>query len=413
MRFLSGIHVVVAILVLTTGVGLYADFKSEQLSKQNLDVQLGLERMVRLNQSLTHSIAQAVLEKNALRAASYHSLRVELEATVREVQRLTRAMLLASDMEVLAQEQATLRAVESEVFALMREERWPEAYKLLLVGDYAMLLKLYEINSDTAVGALVIELGNIGRQQDRLRQLTLAFRLGAVLLLLWTGWRYSSRLQTELAEQTRLRAAVTTANEALEGKVKQRTLELEAVNHQLEALSATDGLTGLANRRRFDSCWAEEWQRALRTGASLAVIMLDVDHFKAYNDHYGHQQGDECLRRVGEALRVNVRRAGELVARYGGEEFVMIMPGTTVEQARQMAEAVRAAIQEAQIAHASSPVAPVLTVSLGVAVGVPLSTDLPDHMLQAADAALYEAKRQGRNRVVLAAASPARSTYSG
>ena len=413
MRFLSGIHVVVAILVLTTGVGLYADFKSEQLSKQNLDVQLGLERMVRLNQSLTHSIAQAVLEKNALRAASYHSLRVELEATVREVQRLTRAMLLASDMEVLAQEQATLRAVESEVFALMREERWPEAYKLLLVGDYAMLLKLYEINSDTAVGALVIELGNIGRQQDRLRQLTLAFRLGAVLLLLWTGWRYSSRLQTELAEQTRLRAAVTTANEALEGKVKQRTLELEAVNHQLEALSATDGLTGLANRRRFDSCWAEEWQRALRTGASLAVIMLDVDHFKAYNDHYGHQQGDECLRRVGEALRVNVRRAGELAARYGGEEFVMIMPGTTVEQARQMAEAVRAAIQEAQIAHASSPVAPVLTVSLGVAVGVPLSTDLPDHMLQAADAALYEAKRQGRNRVVLAAASPARSTYSG
>ncbi len=413
MRFLGSLHIVVAVLLLTTLAGLYADLKSEQLHAQNLNVKLGLERMVRLNQSLTSSVAMAVLEKNTLRAASYHSLRAELEATVREVQNLTRTMLLASDMDALAQDQAALRAVEGEVFALMREERWPDAYKLLLAGDYAMSLKLYEINSDTAVGALVIELANIGRQQDRLRQLTLAFRLGAVLLLLWTGWRYSSRLQAELAEQTRLRAAVTTANEALEGKVKQRTLELEAVNHQLEALSATDGLTGLANRRRFDTCWAEEWQRALRTGAPLAVIMLDVDHFKAYNDHYGHQQGDECLRRVGEALRVNVRRAGELVARYGGEEFVVVMPGTTAEQALQVAETVRAAIQDAQIAHASSPVASVLTVSLGVAVGTPQSSDMPDRLLQAADAALYEAKRQGRNRMVLAAAVPASSTLLG
>lgn len=410
MRILGSIHIVVAVLLLATGVGLYVDHTSEHLSEQKLNVKLGLERMVRLNQSLTSSVAMAVLEKNTLRAASYHSIRTELEATVREVQSLTTHMLLASDMLVLAEEQAALRAIESEVFALMRDERWPAAYQLLLGGEYAMSLKLYEINSDTAVGALAIELADIGRKQDRLRDLTLALRLGAVLLLLWTGWRYSNRLKAELAEQNRLRAAVTAANEALEGKVKQRTLELEAVNHQLEALSGTDGLTGLSNRRRFDVYWHEEWQRALRTAAPLAVIMIDVDHFKAYNDHYGHQQGDECLRRVSEALRINVRRAGELVARYGGEEFVVVMPGASAEQALQMAEAVRMTIQDAAIAHATSPVAPVLTVSLGLAVSYPQSTDTSEQLLHAADVALYDAKRQGRNRVVMAPAATVAAT---
>jgi diguanylate cyclase (GGDEF)-like protein len=271
----------------------------------------------------------------------------------------------------------------------------------LLASDYGMALKLYEINSEAAVGALSIELTNTAREHDQLRKLTLSLQLVAILLLLWAGWRYSVRLQTELAEQLRLRVALAQANTELEDKVQQRTQALEEVNHQLEVLSVTDALTRLANRRRFDAVWLDEWQRALRQATPLAVIMLDVDHFKAYNDHYGHQQGDECLRRVGEVLLTTVRRAGELVARYGGEEFVVVLPGTSVIHAMAVAESIRANIQAAGIAHAHSGVAAVVTVSLGVAVGIPTQGDVRDALVHAADAALYRAKDQGRNRVVL------------
>jgi diguanylate cyclase (GGDEF)-like protein len=365
MRFLGSLHIAVAILLLTIGVGLYADLRNEQMHEQNLRIQTGLERMVRLNQSLTSVMATAVIEKNSLRAASYNSLHTKLEATMQEVQALTRHMTLAGEILALRDEQRALRAQESQVFVHIRNEQWDVAYKALLGGDYVIALKIYEINSESAVGALTSELSNTVRQQAQLRQVTLMLRLAAVVLLLWAGWRYSRRLQAELAEQVRLRGEVTAANEALEEKVRLRTAELQAANSQLETLSTTDGLTGLANRRRFDKYWAEEWQRALRQATPLAVIMMDVDHFKTYNDHYGHQQGDECLRRVGEVLRATVRRAGELAARYGGEEFVVVMPGASLTQAQETAESILAAIRAEQMPHASSPVASVVTISLG------------------------------------------------
>jgi len=401
MRFLGSLHIAVAILLLTIGVGLYADIKSEQMHGQSLRIQTGLERMVRLNQSLTSVMATAVIEKNSLRAASYNSLHTKLEATMQEVQALTRHMTLAGEILALRDEQRALRAQESQVFVHIRDEQWDAAYKALLGGDYVMALKIYEINSESAVGALTIELSNTAWQQDQLRQATLMLRLAAAALLLWTGWRYSRRLQAELAEQVRLRGAVTAANEALEEKVRLRTAELQAANSQLETLSITDGLTGLANRRRFDKYWAEEWQRALRQATPLAVIMMDVDHFKTYNDHYGHQQGDECLRRVGEVLRATVRRAGELAARYGGEEFVVVMPGASLTQAQETAESILAAIRAEQMPHASSPVASVVTISLGVAAGTPSTAGNRERLLKEADVALYDAKHQGRNRVAL------------
>lgn len=401
MRFLGSIHLAVGLLLVAFLGGFYTDFKANQLHHQSMRIQLGLERMLRLNQGLTSVIAMAVLEKNSLRAASYQSLQIEFDATMQEVLQLTQTMTLAGDVLALSQEQQALRTVESRVFDLMRQEKWPDAYQVLLASDYGMALKLYEINSEAAVGALSIELTNTAREHDQLRKLTLSLRLVAILLLLWAGWRYSVRLQTELAEQLRLRVALAQANTELEDKVQQRTKALEEVNHQLEVLSVTDALTRLANRRRFDAVWLDEWQRALRQATPLAVIMLDVDHFKAYNDHYGHQQGDECLRRVGEVLLTTVRRAGELVARYGGEEFVVVLPGTSVIHAMAVAESIRANIQAAGIAHAHSGVAAVVTVSLGVAVGIPAQGDARDALVHAADAALYRAKDQGRNRVVL------------
>ena len=401
MRFLGSIHLAVGLLLVAFVGGFYTDFKANQLHHQSMRIQLGLERMLRLNQGLTSVIAMAVLEKNSLRAASYQSLQIEFDATMQEVLQLTQTMTLAGDVLALSQEQQVLRTVESRVFDLMRQEKWPDAYQVLLASDYGMALKLYEINSEAAVGALSIELTNTAREHDQLRKLTLSLRLVAILLLLWAGWRYSVRLQTELAEQLRLRVALAQANTELEDKVQQRTQALEEVNHQLEVLSVTDALTRLANRRRFDAVWLDEWQRALRQATPLAVIMLDVDHFKAYNDHYGHQQGDECLRRVGEVLLTTLRRAGELVARYGGEEFVVVLPGTSVIHAMAVAESIRANIQAAGIAHAHSGVAAVVTVSLGVAVGIPTQGDARDALVHAADAALYRAKDQGRNRVVL------------
>jgi len=400
--FLSGLHLAVLLLLLTIAVGLYADWKSEQMHRQHLKIQTGLERMVRLNQSVTGELATAVIEKSSVRAASYDSLHAQLEATMQEVLALTHQMALASGIRALHDEQHALRAQESQVFALMRDAQWDRAYQTLLGGDYVLALKVYEINSASAVGALISELSSQTQQQDQLRQITLVLRMVAVFLLLWAGWRYSRRLKAELAEQLRLRWQVSTVNEALEEKVRLRTAELEAANHQLEILSITDGLTGLANRRRFDRYWAEEWQRALRQGTALAVIMLDVDHFKAYNDHYGHPQGDECLRRVGAVLQASVRRAGELAARYGGEEFVVVMPGVTSTQAQETALGILIAMREAQLPHASSPVTSVVTLSLGLALGIPAATDERDRLLKMADEALYAAKSTGRNRMVLA-----------
>lgn len=407
MRLLGSLHFAVVVLLVTIGVGMYADLKSEQLHQHNVLVRMGLERMVRYNQQLTSSVAMAALDKNALRAASYPSLNLELQATLAEVGSLTQDMALASDMVALSQEQRDLRDTEQEAFVLMSQGAWDEAYRLVLGNDYGMALKLYEINSEAAVGALTIELTRTAQQHDRLRALTLVLRLGAAGLLLWVGWRYSQRLQADLAEQTRLRSAVSAANAALEEKVKLRTHELEQVNGLLATLSTTDGLTGLANRRRFDDCWRDEWLRALRNATPLAVVMLDVDHFKAYNDHFGHLEGDECLSRVAEVLKATIRRSGELVARYGGEEFVAVMPGASVAQALEAAQAMRAAVEHLKLAHPTSPGLAVVTVSVGVAVGVPKATETRDTLVQAADQALYEAKRSGRNRVVAAAQASA------
>lgn len=188
----------------------------------------------------------------------------------------------------------------------------------------------------------------------------------------------------------------------LEMEVAKRTSELEDANSQLASLSATDSLTGLANRRNFDEVWEAEWQRAVRQGQRLAIAMIDVDFFKLYNDHYGHQAGDECLKLVAHVLTTSVQRSGELVARYGGEEFVAILPGLDETEAYETAQRIRAAVESQNICHSWGTAAGVVTVSIGVASRVPRMGDNPSSLLQEADKALYRAKHEGRNRILMA-----------
>jgi diguanylate cyclase (GGDEF)-like protein len=167
---------------------------------------------------------------------------------------------------------------------------------------------------------------------------------------------------------------------------------------QLSIYASHDGLTGIFNRRAFDSAIANEWQAGLRDGTRLALIMLDVDWFKGYNDRYGHQLGDEVLKQVAVCLREQCSRPRDVVARYGGEEFVALLPSTTLEGARHLAEGVRQDVVSRNIAHAGS-VLGVVTVSLGVATMIPTSLLAPADLIRAADVLMYEAKRSGRNKV--------------
>jgi len=174
--------------------------------------------------------------------------------------------------------------------------------------------------------------------------------------------------------------------------------ELETKNAELARLSVLDGLTGLANRRRLDEVLDAECRRAQREKTSLSLLMTDVDFFKKYNDTYGHQAGDDCLRRVAAALAVALHRPGDVAARYGGEEFAVVLPGTDRLGACKVAEAIRSAVEEQQIQHSASGVAPHVTLSVGVATMQSSEGLDPKSLIQRADSALYSSKHNGRNR---------------
>jgi diguanylate cyclase (GGDEF)-like protein len=189
------------------------------------------------------------------------------------------------------------------------------------------------------------------------------------------------------------------ARRAREAELIDLQRKLQEANAGLERLSSEDPLTGLANRRAFDARLAAEWGRAARDRVPLSLAMLDVDHFKSFNDHFGHPAGDTLLRRIGEAIVRCAHRPGDLVARYGGEEFAVLLPSTPASGAYTVAERLRGAVEQLAVRRGDQPTSPVVTVSVGIASAVPRPGEDPHVLVAMADEALYAAKGAGRNQV--------------
>ncbi len=262
--------------------------------------------------------------------------------------------------------------------------------------DGLMLLKFFRSNPETITVPIIV----LSTKEDP-KIKSQAFELGASDYLV----KFPDQLEViaRIRAHSRSFLAQQQRDEAYDA-LREMQKELEAKNAELERLSSQDGLTGIANRRRFDEFVTKEWMRGARENQPLSLILIDIDHFKPYNDNYGHQGGDDCLRKVARTLASAARRSGDLVARYGGEEFVVVMPGTDAQGAANIADSLRSKIEALNLPHEYSSTADHITISLGVSTMVPTADRKVEDLIEAADQALYEAKESGRNRYHLAAA---------
>lgn len=282
----------------------------------------------------------------------------------------------------------------SGIYAAWRRLR--TAY--FFVAAFALLFLTAMLNSLTSLGWLpaniitnnLLQFGSAGEM------VLLAFALAdRINVLRREKWR--AQEQT-LAAQRELVRALQDSERALEARVRQRTEELEIANDKLEALSTTDALTGIPNRRKFDEFLEAEWRRAQRKGDAVGVGLIDIDWFKQYNDRYGHPAGDACLRQVAGAIAATLARSHDFAARYGGEEFAFVVAVESDVQAHAIAEKIADAVRALALPHAGSSYGRV-TVSIGVAVARPREGGVPEVVLAQADRALYQSKADGRDRV--------------
>ena len=204
-------------------------------------------------------------------------------------------------------------------------------------------------------------------------------------------------------------------NKRLEQEIESRLAaehELRQINHNLQTLATVDSLTQLANRHAFDGFVEREWRRMCREKLPLGIILCDVDHFKLYNDRFGHQAGDRCLQAVARAISEAAKRPADLVARYGGEEFAVVLPNTDSQGVSIVAEVIRQQVENLRIEHPKSTVKNYVTISLGIACTIPRQDSSPEQLISVSDSALYEAKQRGRNQAVLYSVDTQPSTMS-
>lgn len=233
----------------------------------------------------------------------------------------------------------------------------------------------------------------------------IAPQVGVTLEVILMSFALASRINMErkrrqVAQEQTLEVQ-RQANQTLEARVQDRTEELEQANDRLKAMTITDGLTQVANRRRYDECLATEFLRACRQQYPLSVILLDIDHFKTLNDTHGHLIGDDCLISVAKACSDLIHRSGDLLARYGGEEFVVLLPDTPEAGALAVAERLRQAVADAPMPAGEDGKPLELTISVGVATAIPERDEVATALVRRADEALYAAKEAGRNRVMV------------
>ncbi len=265
-------------------------------------------------------------------------------------------------------------------------KRSPKTTKVLLTGQAGLDAVIYAINR-AGLNRYISKPWDEPDLRLTVESLLDNYRLG----------RKNEVLVDDLQSKNR---ALETAKDDLEQKVKERTVELELANQRLSQLAVTDGLTGLYNHRFFQEELRQFAERAHRSGSPCSLLMIDVDHFKHYNDKHGHPAGDEALRVVAACI-AEERRQVDVVARYGGEEFAVLLHDTEEQGAIDVAERIRRRVSEAQIPHATGQPAGKLTVSIGLAM-YPRDGKTPEAWLSAADSALYAAKKAGRDRIVVA-----------